>query len=304
MKQLIGLLMLAISMTSCMNKYDYIEVVEETRILGGVETKDKEAKVIKAKSDSTAYFEAYKDFCISQKVYNDIKQSLGTTYSTPIDFKLMNDKGIDISKNTFFATKEQQEKEIRESIFSMSNSIQESVENNKKEEIDNFNKTAKVDSLKVKELTKFFRIKSDEFSNDNKKWYEPKTAPQYTNRNGIYCYFQTENGIPSNLRFRVQYYAEDWLFFSRIQFSIDGKAFEFIPNDTETDSGNGGYIWEWFDQGLTISDKELIYALANCKNAKMKFIGKQYHDIKTITQEQIKSIKQTIDLYNALGGQY
>jgi len=186
----------------------------------------------------------------------------------------------------------------------MENFIQESVDRNKKEKIDNFNKTAKVDSVKVKELTKYFRINSDEFSNDNKKWYEPKTAPQYTNRNGIYCYFQTENGIPSNLRFRVQYYAEDWLFFSRVQFSIDGKAYEFVPNDTETDSGNGGYIWEWFDQGLTTSDKNLIYALANGKSAKMKFIGRQYHNIKTITQEQIKSIKQTIDLYNALGGQY
>jgi len=304
MKKLIGLLFIAISMTSCMNKYEYVEIVEETLIFGGVETKEKETKIIRANSDSAAYLEAYKNFCISLKVNNDMKQSLGSTYSTPIDFKLLNDKGIDVSKTIFFDSKDKRENEIRESIFSRSNSIQESVENNKKQEVDIFNKTTKVDSLKVKELTKFFRIKSDEFSNNNKKWYTPKSAPQYTNRNGIYCYFQTENGVPSNLRFRVQYYAEDWLFFSRIQFSIDGKAYDFIPNDTETDSGNGGYIWEWFDQGLTASDKELIYALANGKNAKMKFIGKQYYNIKTITKEQIKSIKQTIDLYNALGGQY
>jgi hypothetical protein len=122
--------------------------------------------------------------------------------------------------------------------------------------------------------------------------------------NGIYCYFQTENNIPSNLRFRVQYHADDWLFISRIQFSIDGKAYDYIPSDVETDSGNGGRIWEWFDESLDSSDKELIDALANAKSAKMKLIGKQYHDIKAITTEQINSIKRTLEMYNAMGGNY
>lgn len=304
MKQLIGLFLIAISMTSCMKKYDYIEVVKETEILGNVETKEKEAKVIKAFSDSAAYLEAFKYFCISLKVNNDMIQSIGTTYSTPIDFKLMNDKGVDISKTIFFDSKELRKKEIKESIFSMSNSIQVSVEKNKQENIKNFNNIAKIDSAKIKDLKKYFRQKKDDFSNNNRIWFEPKSAPQYTNRNGLYCYFQTENGIPSNLRLRFQYYADDWLFFNRIQFAIDGKAYEYIPNDTETDSGDGGKIWEWCDQSLLQSDKELIYALANAKSAKMKIIGRQYHDQKSISQEQIKSIKQTIDLYNALGGQY
>jgi hypothetical protein len=158
-----------------------------------------------------------------------------------------------------------------------------------------------IDSAKVAELKKFFRIKKDEFSNNNKVWYEPKSAPQYVNRNGVYCYFQTENDIPSNLRFRIQYYAEDWLFFRRVQFSIDGKAFEYIPLDVETDHGDGN-IWEWFDEGVTSSDKELIGALANAKRAKMKLIGRQYHKIKTITAEQILNIRRTIELFNALGG--
>lgn len=64
------------------------------------------------------------------------------------------------------------------------------------------------------------------------------------------------------------------------------------------------YIWEWFDQGLTVSDRELVYALSNAKSAKMKLIRRQYHKIKTISKEQIYGIKQTLELYNALGGQY
>ena len=35
---------------------------------------------------------------------------------------------------------------------------------------------------------------------------------------------------------------------------------------------------------------------------KIKFIGRQYHDIKTISQKQIKGIKDAVNLYLAMGG--
>lgn len=36
----------------------------------------------------------------------------------------------------------------------------------------------------------------------------------------------------------------------------------------------------------------------------MKFIGRQYYDIKTISQQQILDIKRALDLYRAMGGKY
>jgi len=299
------ILLLAVALTSCNSdkKYTYIEVVLDKGIFGGVEKKEKDSKIITAKNDTLAYLKAYEKFCIAVKVNKDMKETYGATYSTPLEFKLLNDRGEDIVNSIFFVTQAEQEEKIAESIFSMNNNVKESAERVRNEKIEDFQKTVKIDSAKVKELEKFFTLKKDEFSNNNKIWYTPKSAPQYTNRNGIYCYFQTENGMPSNLRFRIQYYAEDWLFFKRVQFSIDDNAYEYIPRNVETDHGSGN-IWEWFDEGLTSSDKELIYAIANAKNAKMKFIGRQYHNIKTISQEQIKSIKQTLELYNALGGSY
>jgi hypothetical protein len=305
-RQLLGLLLITALLTACDNNksYKYVEITAEQGILGGIEKKEKEPKTIKASSDSAAYLDAFQSFCISLKVNKDMKQTLGTVYSTPIKFKLLNDKGEDITNTVSFANKEKSEKEITDRVFAMSNTLQESVDKSKKDEVDKFKQTAKVDSAKIKELSKFFRQKKDEFSNDNKVWHKPKTSPQYTNQNGLYCYFQTENGLPSNLRFRFQYYSDDWLFFSKIQFAIDGKAYEYIPSDTETDSGDGGHIWEWFDQALSESDKELIYALANAKSAKMKIVGRQYYDTKTVSQDQINSIKKTLELYNAMGGQY
>ncbi len=300
---LISVSVLAFILSSCNKKYSYVEIVLEKGIFGGVDKKEKEAKTIKAKNDTLAYLDAYQKFCISLKVSKDLQETYGEVYSTPLEFKLLNDKGDDIVYSMFFVTKDKKEKEIEERIFSMGNSIKSAAERNKQEKDEELKSTLKIDSVKVKELEKFFTLKKDEFSNNNKIWYMPKSAPQYTNRNGIYCYFQTENGIPNNLRFRIQYYAEDWLFFKKVQFSIDDIAFEYIPRNVETDHGSGN-IWEWFDEGLTSSDKELIYALVDAKNAKMKFIGRQYHDIKTISQQQISDIKRTLELYNALGGNY
>lgn len=293
-------------LTSCDSKksYKYVEVVSEDGLLGGSTSIEKDSRTIKAHTDSAAYLDAYQWFCISLKVNRDMKQALGTVYSTPKEFRLFDEKGIDISKSVFFADKDKREKEIEDLIFSRSNSIQEAVDRNKKEKVESYMQSVSVDSSKIKELDKYFRKSIDEFSNNNRTWYKPNNAPQYTNRNGIYCYFQTEDGMPGNLRFRLQYYAEEWLFFSRVQFSIDGKAYDYIPLDTETDSGYGGYIWEWVDESISESDKDLIKALANAKSAKMKLIGRQYYDVKTITQDQINSFKRTIELYQALGGQW
>lgn len=88
-----------------------------------------------------------------------------------------------------------------------------------------------------------------------------------------------------------------------MQFSIDEMAYEFYPLYTERDHGSGK-IWEWFDESVTGSDRELIYALSNAENAKMKFIGSQYYEIWNITQQQTLDIKRVVELYNAMGGTY
>jgi hypothetical protein len=303
-KNLILLILSVLIFQSCNKTYNYVEIVNEESILGGSDIKEKDPKIIKAKNDSAAYLEAYQTFCISQKVNKDMQEAMGKVYSVPLRFKLINNKGEEISNTVIFANKEKLEKEIEENIFSMRNSLKESFDKSKEEKIESFKRTVQIDSVKIQTLTPYFKIKKDEFDPNQLVWHIPKSAPQYVNMNGIYCYFQTNSGMPSNLRFQVQYHSDEWLFFKKVQFSIDGKAFEYIPSNTETDSGNGGKIWEWFDEPVHESDKELLNALANAKSAKMKFIGSQYHDIKTISSNQIADIKRTIELYQAMGGKY
>lgn len=294
-----------LSLTACeiRKSYKYVEIIEDDGIISGVTTKEKEAKIITAATDSAAYLEAFKAFTISVKVNNDMKASMKHVYSKPVKFKLLNSNNVDVANSVFFDRKLEMEEKIEKEIFAMENLVQiesgrsTSKNDTKKQPLDK-------DSLKIKKLLPFFEVNSDEFSNTDTKWYKPKGSPKYVNANGIYCYFQTESEKPNNFRLRIQYYSDDWLFFEAVQFSIDGKAYQYTPLRTETDSGNGGHIWEWLDEQVTQTDKELIMALSNAKTAKMKLVGRQYHKIKEISPTQINSIRQTVELYIAMGGQW
>lgn len=297
---------LTFTIISCQQskRYEYIEIGIEKSVFGNTERDEKDGQIILAKTDSIAYLNAYQKFCISEKVAKDMEEVYGTSPIMPIDFKLLDEQGNNISSLIHFNKIDSLKAGIRSRIFTMKNSVKENVKEYRKKEVTDFKNSAKIDSAKINELEPYFYIKKDKFDPDGRVWYKPKSAPKYVNRNGIYCYFQSIDGIPSNLRLKLQYHDDEWLFLYKVQFLIDGKAFEFIPTDTETDSGNGGQIWEWFDEPLRKSHAELLYALANAKSAEMKLIGKKYYDIKTITTTQIRSIKRTLELYKAMGGMY
>lgn len=167
----------------------------------------------------------------------------------------------------------------------------------------------KRDSLIV-EIKKTFTMNLDEF--ENRHWIEPKSRPKYTNRNGCYCYFQmNQDSTVSNFRFRFQYFADDWLFINKMIFNVDGENLTIYP-DMDDDCGYGG-IWEWCDVSVA-SNKDyhnddmvteyFVEKLANAKSIKVKLIGKQYNNVKTLSAQQIKSIKEAYDYYKALGGKF
>ena len=155
-----------------------------------------------------------------------------------------------------------------------------------------------VDSSKVNELKSFFTHKSDEFAENKTTWIKPTSAPKYTNMNGIYCYF-SEN----NLRFVFQFHRDDWLFIRNCIFLIDGKSFPYTPQNMKRDNDESG-ITEWFDDSVNGSNKDIVEALANAKEAKVKLNGDNYYDVKVITKKQISSINKTLEYYKAMGYNY
>ena len=166
---------------------------------------------------------------------------------------------------------------------------------------------ARLDAINLEAIEKYkplFNEETDEFSDF--VWVTPKTAPKFVNRNGVYCYFVMHGGKPVTLRFRYQYYADEWLFIESMIFNIDGENITIIP-DMDTNCGDGGKIWEWCDEavvGGNSVDEKFIAKIANAKSVKVKMNGSQYYDTRVLTAEQIKSIKDTYEYYKALGGKF
>lgn len=159
----------------------------------------------------------------------------------------------------------------------------------------------KVDSSKIKELKPLFIVKKDDF--DEHGWIKPKSKPTYINTNGFYCYFAKNNdGTVENFRFVGQYAADEWLFVKSLKFNIDAKTYDYFPDEVKSD--HDSTIWEWFDEQVTPSNLDILEKIASAKNVKVRFIGSEYYDDKTMSQTNIKSIKNTLEYYKALGGKF
>lgn len=154
----------------------------------------------------------------------------------------------------------------------------------------------KLSEPEVKKLLQNFVVEKDEFKDT--KFFKPKTAPRYTNQNGFYLYFGLKMNSVNPLRLRMQYYSDDWLFIKGCTFLIDGQSYELMTGSFERD--NDSDIWEWYDEPLNASSAEIVEKLANCKSAKVRYHGDQYHDDKVISASQLKAIKQTIELHQKL----
>lgn len=155
----------------------------------------------------------------------------------------------------------------------------------------------------VKVMKKDYNFKRDEFSNTGGCWVEPKIMPKYRNSNSFYCYFwMSDNNIASNLRFVMQYEADDWLFIKDCVFNIDGYNYTYIPRKMERD--HDSRIWEWFDDPVDMDNINLVRKIANAKSVKVKLNGRQYYDTRTIKPKEISSIKKTLEFYEEIGNKF
>ncbi len=126
-------LILLFFLISCKSKYTYVEQVREADLIGsGFSYKDKEPVIIEAENNNEAYKQAYTKYCISKKVAKDMKEAYNYNTS-PISFKILNDKQEDISKRINFIAKDSIEREIDKSIGDLKTNIKES--NAKQKEI-------------------------------------------------------------------------------------------------------------------------------------------------------------------------
>ncbi|WP_340112633.1 hypothetical protein [Maribellus mangrovi] len=113
MKRLIYLTLLLTALVGCKHKYTYIEISKE---YGSV--RELEKNTIKAKTDSIAYLEAYRSFCISLSSESEVRKS-SSDYSHILGFKLMDSKGKAVVMPMSFESKQKQQKALESLIFNL-----------------------------------------------------------------------------------------------------------------------------------------------------------------------------------------
>lgn len=166
----------------------------------------------------------------------------------------------------------------------------------------------KKNKIKIEQVTNKMRKKVDKL--ENITWYRDKTSPQYTNYNGFFLYIGDRGINYPSLRLRIQYKGDSWLFIEKYIIYVDGLKYKTIETkygDVERDNGTGG-VWEWLDIPVNknsddiINDFDLIRAIVNGEDVKIKLIGKQYSKVRTITKKQKNALKNVLEVYKVLGG--
>lgn len=278
--KVILLAMTVITLSSCYKKYTLF--IEK----GGEETEEE----IRAENDTLAYLNAYRIFIRDIKVAKDMEESFGGEEDIPEGFRLMTDDGRDIT-DIEFSTKTKKKEEIEKAINGIEN-VFSGIEVHKKGE---------VDSVAIKELAPFFNEVKDEFDVRANTFWVPKSKPKYLNTNWVYLYFSEVQGRVGNLRMKIQYTADEWLFIRKYIFSVDGSPIEMLPDEVKRDNGNG-MIWEWCDQGITDFEAILVERLENANTVKIKLEGDNYYKVRTLSKKELLDIQRTIKLYKAKGG--
>ena len=152
----------------------------------------------------------------------------------------------------------------------------------------------------VEKLKPLHEFEFDEFNNIT--WVRHKDIYKRNNFNGIYCYFGIKDGKPENFRLRIHYYGDHWLFIKKHRLVLDGYIYEYTPSEMKRD--NNSNVWEWSDEYISLNDRIFIEKLSEQDELKIRHIGSTYYDDIRINSKYIKYLKQTLDLYEAMGGEF
>ena len=99
------------------------------------------------------------------------------------------------------------------------------------------------------------------------------------------------------LVWRVDYYADDWLFIKNFTVKADNQKFYITPSYKDIKRDNtASSIWEHIALDYK-SNKEVINAIANSSNTTIRFYGKDYYNDRKLSKAKIKAMKDMLSLY-------
>lgn len=165
------------------------------------------------------------------------------------------------------------------------------IENSDSLAVKSFNKEVtkiKIDSLE-NEISKIKNVsysKKDEFK--SVEWIQPKSERK-TYDNTIYAYYGKDSSSVYYPRIVIRYYGEDWLFWKKAIFLVDGETFNFIPEE-KPERDNNTEVWETSDSSLSDMFIEKFMSFKNAKSVKYRLEGDQHVKDYTLSKVKINAI--------------
>lgn len=139
---------------------------------------------------------------------------------------------------------------------------------------------------------------ADEFQES--VFYHHPNSPKYRNsRNSIYAYIVSYPTRSPGLRFVITYTADSWLFIKDYQIKADSNLFRITEQKYgEVESNHAaGSIWEWLDRLADEEEIDILTAIAEAGEAKIRYNGRQYYDDHTVSKKDKTALKEMIALY-------
>lgn len=131
-------------------------------------------------------------------------------------------------------------------------------------------------------------------------WYEPSCMPKYINsRSYVLPYLGERNGHYW-MRCKVDYAANDWVFFDRIIINIDGvkrDTISFGYGEVSRDTAFGAYLSEVADFAPTDSQIKLFEDIANSEKTIIRFQGDDHYYDLTVPAKDKQGIKDVLAAY-------
>jgi predicted nucleic acid-binding Zn ribbon protein len=145
----------------------------------------------------------------------------------------------------------------------------------------------------VKKILKPFKKSVDKI--EGITWYN---MPYYNNmyQSRIHPYIGESNG-KFWLRLKIVYHSNNWLFIQGFKFFGDGNTRELSMSGKRVERESGSTVWEWIDAQPDDEEINLLRLLGTSDDAVIRYIGRTYHQDRTLTSKEKKAIKTTVESY-------
>ena len=107
--------------------------------------------------------------------------------------------------------------------------------------------------------------------------------------------------VSVNLRLRIHYWADSWLFINRYRFKLDNDSvLSIVPEKVKREVLDGGRISEVGDIILGGEDLNNVRSIVNSKTVKMRLDGGEHYDERNLRRAELVAAKHILDVYDQI----